>query len=391
MVYFFVFDCFRRIISGSDTGVSVISDMSLPGMSIIRSRGYICWLSHVISLDAHTMAAQTLWHRRVAKQAIRSASRQEAIRTGVISLRVPKIAPLVLNTPAPAYNFPAETDIQPPSSPPPEFDTLEPGPRHLDYTPYVPGGLEYEPVEDLYLFSANARVIQDYSSERYDVISGFLSLGGDARIVSQVLDETHPTTIIELPPSNSCNFAYYKLLPPSLDPGPAAPLSYPLPYPLCKSVDCGAVEHEGVPTHNQGPYQDSSIPEALHAFLNSALEVHGLKDLFQGGSIPPPQVWNALHRIIDGTAETVNGPRDSTMSDWALIENFRAWHCFGHRSVEELYDILADDEDSEGGGGESEHGSKYHLIDADDDEDSESEGLSEEGARNWLRDLPSPE
>lgn len=368
--------------------------MSLSEMSIIRSREYIYWLSHVSPSKVHTMAAQTLWHRRVAKQAIRSASRQEAIRTGVISLRVPKIAPLVLNTPAPAYNYPAEADIQSPNSPPPEFDTLEPGPRHLDYTPYVPGGLEYEalsePVEDLYLFSANAGGIHNYSSERYDVISGFLNLGGDARIVSQILEDTHPTTIIELPPSNSCNFTYYGLLPPSLDPGPAAPLSYPLPYPPCKSVDCGAVEHEGVPTHNQGPYQDSSIPEALHGFLNSSLEVHDLKDLFQGGSIPPPQVWNALHRIIDGTAETVNGPHDSTTSDWALIENFRAWHCFGHRSVEELYDILADTEDSEAGGGESEGGSKYHPIDADDDEDSESEGLSEEGARIWLRDCPSP-
>ena len=336
------------------------------------------------------MAVQILWHRRVAKQAIRSASTEEATRTGIISLRVPRIAPLVLNTPAPAYNYPAQTEIQSPTSPPPEFDTLEPGPRHHEYTPYIPSGLEYEslgePVQDLSGFSANAGGIHNYHSEGLDIISGFLNLGGDLRIVTQVLQDTHPTTIVELGPSSSCNFAYYGLLPPSLDPGPAAPLSHPIPYPPCESVECWAVERV-VPSHHQGPYLDPSIPKALHGFLDSSLEAHGLKDLFQNGSIPPPNVWKALNRIIEGTAKKVNGSRESPPSDWARIENFRAWHCFGHRSVEELYDTLADNEDSKASGGESEDGFRYHLMDADDDDDSGSEALSETGARNWLQDL----
>lgn len=354
----------------------------------------------VTSSEVYTMATQPLWHRRVAKQAVRSASRQEALRTGFISLRVPRIAPLVLNTPAPAYNYPAETDIQSPTSPPPEFDTLEPGPRHHDYTPYVPGGLEYEPLgepdQEQFDLSADAGEIRNYQSEGLDLMSALLSLDRGLRDISQVLEDAHPISIVELPLSHSCNFACYGLLPPHPDPGPAAPLSRAIHYPPCHSVDCWAVEHVGVPAHHQGPYQDPSIPTALHGFLISALEAHGLRDLFQNDSVPHPDVWNALHRIIDGTAEKVNGPRESATSDWALIENFRGWHCFGHRSVEELYDMRADDEDSEAGAGESEGGSKYFydLMDADDDDDSvsesesESEVLSETEARNWLQNLP---
>lgn len=331
------------------------------------------------------MARQILWHRRVAKHAVRSASRQEALRTGFISLRVPRIAPLVLDTPAPAYIYPAETDIQSPTSPPPEFDTLEPGPRHHDYTPYIPSGLEYEPLgvpdQEQFDSSADAGEIRTYQFEGLDLVSALLSLDGGFRDVSQVLEDAHHISIVELPPSHS-NFACYGPLPPQLDPGPAVPLSHPIPYPPCNSVGCWAVEHIGVPAHQQGPYQDPSIPKALHSFLISSLEAHGLKDLFQNGSVPPPDVWNALQRVIDGTAEKVNGPRESATSDWALIENFRAWHCFGHRSVEELYDMLTDDEDSEASGGESEGGSKYYPMDVDDDDDSGSETLSETEARN---------
>jgi len=346
----------------------------------------------VICSELNTMATQTLWHRRVAKQAVRSASRQEALRTGIISLRVPRIAPLVLNTPAPAYSYPVEMDIQSPASPPPEFDTLEPGPRHLDYTSYIPSGLEYEPlgepVQDLSDLSANAGEVSNHHFEGFDLISEFLSLDENPRnifpVLEDVLGNTHPTSIVELPPSHNCNFASYGLLPPHLDPGPAAPISNPIPYPPCSSVDCWAVEHVGMPSHHQGPYQDPSIPKTLHGVLNSFLEAHGLKDLFQSGSIPPPEVWKALHRIIDGTAEKVNGPRESATSDWALVENFRAWHCFGHRSVEELYDMLADNEDSEASDGESGGGSKYYLMETDDDDDSGSDTSSETGACNQL-------
>lgn len=338
------------------------------------------------------MAAQTLWHRRVAKQAVRSASGQEAIRTGVISLRVPRIAPLVLNAPAPAYSEPAEMDIQSPTSPPPGFDTLEPGPRHHDYTPYIPSGLENEPLDEpvqgpfnFFTDAANNSIISQ------DLINLYLNPDGIRRSISLALGDvsrdTHPTSIVELPPSHNCNFAYYRLLPPRLDPGPAAPSSYPLPYPPCNSVDCWAVEHVGVLAHDQGPYQDPSIPKALHGFLNSSLEAQGLKDLFQSGSIPAPEVWNALHRIIDGTAERVNGSRESATSDWALIENFRAWHCFGHRSVEELCDTLAENNDSEASDGEGDGGSKFYLVDTEDDDDSGSEARPETGVCSWMDDL----
>jgi len=346
------------------------------------------------SSELYTMATQTLWHRRVAKQAVRSASRREALRTGVISLRVPRIAPLVLNTPAPAYTYPAEMDIQSPTSPPPEFDTLEPGPRHLDYTPYIPSGLEHEPlgepVQEQFDFSANAGGLRNHHSEVFDRISEFLNLDENLRnsfpVLGNALGDVHPTSIVELPPSHSCNFAYYGLLPPRLDPGPAAPISHPIPYPPCNSVDCWAVEHVGMPSHHQGPYQDPNIPKALHGFLSSSLEAFGLRNLFQSGSVPPPDVWNALHRVIDGTAEKVNGPRESATSDWALVENFRAWHCFGHRSIEELYDMLADNEDSEASDGESGGGSKYYLMETDDDDDSGSDASSETGACNRLPD-----
>jgi len=269
------------------------------------------------------MSTQTLWHRRVAKQAVRSASRQDEMRTGLISLRVPRITPLVLDNPAPAYSEPFRMDIRSPTSPPPDFDTLEPGPRHHDYTPYIPSGLELEPlgepVQDLFDFSSNAGDTPNSYQEGYYLILDFLDLGRNLRnlspalgnVLGDALGDAHPTSIVELPPSHSCNFAYYGLLPPCLDPGPTAPLSHPIPYPLCNSVDCWAVEHVGVPAHHQGPYQDPSIPKALHDTLNSFLEAHGLNNLFQNGSVPPPEVWNAVHRVIDGTAEEVSGPFQS--------------------------------------------------------------------------------
>ena len=278
-----------------------------------------------------TQSTQTLWHRRFARQAVRSASTEEAIRSGVVSLRVPRITPLVLDTAAPAYSHPTnlvELDIRSPTSPPPDFNMLEPSPPpHRGYTSYIPEGLE----------------IDDFD-EPFQGDFDFFDPGEDIRNHSETAHGHIVTTTVELPPRPNCNFAHYGLLPPHPDPGPTAPYAQAISYPQCDAVDCWTIERKWERSHKQGPYQDPSIPKELHGYLTRSLEAHGLKDLFQGDSIPPSHVWDALHRIIMGTAEATSGAREAGMSDWARVENFRAWHCLGHRSVEEVYDLLWTDE-----------------------------------------------
>lgn len=308
-------------------------------------------LQYYPRLDSlRTQRTQALWHRRLARSAVNSASSEEAIRTGAINLRVPKITPLVLNTPAPAYlgpSEPVETDIQSrTSSPTPDFDTLEGGPRYLDYTPYVPTGLEVELFDEPYL--------GDFD---------FFDPGEDIRRHFEVVSAGNQLKTIELLPDPNCNFAYYGLLPPNVDPGPTATVPQDIKYPPCDSADCRVIENSGVIVHSQGPYQDPSIPPQLHGYLSRSLEAHGLRDLFQSGSIPPPEVWDALNRILDGTAAMINGPPEEGISDWAMVESFRAWHCFGHRSVEEWYDDML---------------STYKGADDSGDEGSETDGSDDE-------------
>ena len=305
-----------------------------------------------------TRRAQTLWHRRLATQAIRSASTDEALRTGNVNLKIPKITPLVLDTPAPRYSDavqPANLDIEPPTSPPPEFDSLEPGPRHRDYTPYVPAGLEledYEPVHSTF-------------NE-----SNLLNTGEDDRNSQEIPGDNRQITTIELAPGPNCNFGVYGLLPPQLDPGPSAPISGAICYPECRSIDCRAVRWATAETHSQGPYQDRHIPKELQGFLVCSLEVLGLKDIFQGSSIPPAKIWDALYRIISGTATMGNDLDESRGADLEMVESFRAWHCFGHRSVEEYWDSLTTDTDSELHASDGEGGSTCQTDGTDDEEDS---------------------
>ena len=305
-----------------------------------------------------TRPAQTLWHRRLASQAIRSASTDEALRTGNVNLKIPKITPLVLDTPAPGYSEavqPANLDIEPPTSPPPEFDSLEPGPRHRDYTPYVPAGLELE----------NYGSVHPTFDE-----SDLMDSEGDDRNSQEIPGDNRRITTIELAPGPNCNFGYYGLLPPQLDPGPSAPVLRAICYPQCRSLDCTADRWTTAQTHSQGPYQDRHIPQELQGFLVCSLEVHGLKDIFQGNSIPPARIWDALYRIISGTAVIDNDLDESRGPDWEMVESFRAWHCFGHRSVEEYWDSPTTDTDSESHASDGEEGSTCRRDETDDEEDS---------------------
>ena len=317
-----------------------------------------------------TRRTETLWHRRLATQAIRSASTEEALRTGNVNLEIPKITPLVLDTPAPRYSDavqPANLDIQPPTSPPPEFDSLEPGPRHRDYTPYVPAGLELESYEPGQLVFEESDLLVSDENHRNN---------------QEMLGDVRRITTIELAPSPNCNFGFYGLLPPQLDPGPSAPISGALRYPQCRSLDCTA---DAVRTHSQGPYQDGYIPKELHGILVCSLEVHGLKDIFQGSSIPPAGIWDALYRIISGTAVMDNDLDESRGRDWEMVENFRAWHCFGHRSVEEYWDSPTTDTDSESNASDGEGGSICQTDETDDEEDSGPEASRRDV--EWVADL----
>ena len=265
----------------------------------------------------------TIWHRRFVRSAIQSTYSEDAIRTRTVTLRVPRVTPLVLDTQAPAYEEPVQAamDIRSQtSSPTPEYDTLESGPRHGNYTPYIPAGLEV-----------------DVYDEPFEGEFDFFDRGEDVRDNPEAALVGHQIKSFELAPSQNCNFAYYGLLPPHLDSGPTAPFSKAIEeheYPPCRSCDCCVDDID----HQQGPYRDPNIPQELHGFLRQSLQAHGLKDLFQGGSIPPATVWEALYRIIDGHAALESGPGGIFTSDWDLVENFRAWHCWGHRSIEEWCD-----------------------------------------------------